>query len=447
MRKLRSLFLLWLSLAIITLVSLPASAPAEAAYALYPSSAFLQPIPAGVNYVLEPRISTFRQGSEEYAAPVYRVAAGTSLPIVIVTNIYGRVENWPIPTGAQPATGSDGHMVVVNYDSGFVYEFFQAHWSSGSTIEAGGMVAYPISANGISNPTNHRVTASGVANTNGMVMREDFDNGGGFDPNLPILHALSIHLPASMIAPGGFVSPAVGGESAGSDRTENRVPMGARFAVPAWVDVDSLAVHPFTKAILRAARDYGMFVTDASGAGNYNGGNIGRIEIEPGMIQAVFGVNGDALMAQVEYEVGTFVQQYGVHRIDGLGPGGPLTTPTCPEMEDPSFTAAQGLYCVVLMRNGAWVNTIGSIPDELVEAGVILAVEVVYYDAPGHTVNDFLNSDYEYVCIAGRGRYIYLDGRNTPRHIFEMDSTHDHGYTCAWIPAPGTVVLIEFDDD
>ena len=71
MRKLRSLFLLWLPLAIITLILLPASAPAEAAYSLYPSSAFLQPIPAGSNYVLEPRISTFRQGSEEYAAPVY----------------------------------------------------------------------------------------------------------------------------------------------------------------------------------------------------------------------------------------------------------------------------------------------------------------------------------------------------------------------------------------
>ncbi|MFN8374445.1 MAG: hypothetical protein U0694_16405 [Anaerolineae bacterium] len=443
MHRVRKLLMLWLPLAIITLVLLPASAPAEAAYSLYPSSVFLQPIPAGANYVLEPRISTFRHGSEAYAAPVYRVAAGTALPNVIVTNIYGRVENWPIPTGAQPATGSDGHMVIINYDSGFVYEFFQAQWTSGSTIEASSMVAYPINGNGISNPARYRVTASGVANTNGMIMRDDFDNGGGLDPNLPILHALSIHLPSSMIAPGGFVAPAVGGEAAGTDRSENRVPMGAHFAIPAGVDVNSLAVHPLTRAILRAARDYGMYVTDASGAGTYNGGNIGRLEIEPGLLQAMFGVSGDSLMDQVMQEIGAVVAQYGVHRIDGFGPGGELTTPTCPEMEDPSFTASQGLYCVVLMRNGAWVNTIGSIPDELVNAGVILAVEVVYYDAPGHTTNDFLNSDYEYVCLAGDGRYIYLDGRQTPRVILEMEATHDHGYTCAWIPAPGTVVLIE----
>jgi hypothetical protein len=446
MRKLHSLLLWWLPLAIITLVLLPPSAPAEAAYSLYPSSAFVQPIPAGLNYVLEPRISTFRQGYEEYAAPVYRIPIGTYVPFVSIINPYGRVESWRIPTYAQPATGSDGHLVVIDNELGLVYEMYRARWVSTTVIEAGGMVAYPINGNGISDPPRYRVTASGVANTNGMIMLEDFDNGGGYDPNLPILHALSIHLPTDMLAPGGYVFPAVGGESAGRDYSENRIPMGARLALPAWIDVDSLGVHPFTRAILRAARDYGMFVTDGTGAGTFNGGNIGRIEIEPGMMQAVFGANGDSLLALVEYEVGVVVQQYGVHRIDGLGTGGPITTPTCPEMEDPDFSAAQGLYCVVLMRDGAWENTIGSIPDSLVEAGVIIAVEVVYYDYPGHTTNEFLNSDYEFVCLAGRGRYIYLDGRQTPRQILEMDGIHENGFTCAWIPAPGTVVLIEFDE-
>ncbi len=452
MRMLRFLSLLWLSLAIMTVALLPSSS-VQAAVFLYPPSAFRQPIPPGSNYILEPRISTFRHSSEEFSAPVYRVPSGTMVPPVTVSNIYGRVEVWPIPTSAQPATGSDGHMVVIHEDDGMVYEFFRARWTSSSTISTSTMMYYPINGNGVSDPPTRRVTASGIANSNGMVMREDFDNGGTLDPNLPINHALSFSLPASMISPGGFVAPAIDGEDAGTDTSENRVPMGARFAIPPNVDVDSLAVHPFTRAILRAARDYGMFVTDASGAGTYMGGNIGRFGVEPGLIQAMFGVPGDSLMDQVAAEVYSVVQQYGVYRVDGLAAGGevidPLTgrliafgPPTCTEMQDPSFIVAPGLYCVVLMRDGGWIQSVGSVPESLIQAGVIIAVEVVYYDAPGHALNEFPNSDYQYVCLAGDGRYIYLDGRQTPRNILEMDAVSDNGYTCAWIPAPGTVVLI-----
>jgi hypothetical protein len=278
-----------------------------------------------------------------------------------------------------------------------------------------------------------------------MVTREDFDAGGTLDPNLPILHALSLRLPYTMISPGGFVAPAIGGESSGTDYSENRVPMGARFAIPPGVDVDSLAVHPFTKALLRAARDYGMFVTDASGTGTYNGGNIGRLRVEPGLLQAMFGVPDDSLLSLVEDEIGAVVAQFGVHRVDGLGTGGAIRFPTCTEMEDPSFITSPGLYCVVLMRNGAWVNTIGSIPDELVRNRVIIAVEVVYYDEPGHAASEFPRSEYQQVCLAGEGRFIYLDGRQMPRAVLEMQSTRQQGYTCAWIPAPGTVVLLADD--
>jgi hypothetical protein len=125
---------------------------------------------------------------------------------------------------------------------------------------------------------------------------------------------------------------------------------------------------------------------------------------------------------------------------------GALIVPTlpppsqCQEMLDPTFSAPVGWYCQVLMRDNAWVGYAGTIPVELTDAGVIIAVELIYYDAPGHAAQN-INTPHQ-VCLQGVGRFIFLDNSQSPRHIVELETVQDRGYTCGFIINPGTVVLI-----
>ncbi|HRF94993.1 MAG TPA: hypothetical protein PLZ51_07360, partial [Aggregatilineales bacterium] len=100
--------------------------------------------------------------------------------------------------------------------------------------------------------------------------------------------------------------------------------------------------------------------------------------------------------------------------------------------------APDNTYCRILMKNGGVVSYAGAIPSDLVGLGVILAVDI-YRLQGGQTMNTF--DTYSQICLEGTGRFFYMDGRNMPRHSVEMPSEQQNGMTCAWIPAPGTVIL------
>jgi hypothetical protein len=100
--------------------------------------------------------------------------------------------------------------------------------------------------------------------------------------------------------------------------------------------------------------------------------------------------------------------------------------------------APDNTYCRVLMRDGGVTSYSGAVPADLIGLGVILAVDVYRLEG-GATQNTF--PDYAQICLSGTGRFFYMDGRNMPRHSVEMPSSAVNGMTCAWIPAPGTVIL------
>jgi len=102
--------------------------------------------------------------------------------------------------------------------------------------------------------------------------------------------------------------------------------------------------------------------------------------------------------------------------------------------------APDNTYCRVLMKNGGVVSYSGAVPANLIQQGVILAVDV-YRLQGGMSVNTF--PDYAQICLSGSGRYFYMDGRNAPRYAIEMPTEAVDGMTCAWIPAPGTVILTQ----
>ncbi len=301
-------------------------------YTIFSTGVSRSMIPANSVYTRETRIGSFRPGYQEWGCPVFRIPANESHPMVTVTNTSsGRVETWPIPTYAVPANAADGHMCIVNLGTQTVYEFFEAVWTGTSTISAGGMVAFPMSANGISNPPHRRVTASGFANMFGMIRREDFINPstGQLDPNNTVLtHALTINLPPAILGNNTFVSPAVGGEVSGN-ASSNGIPMGALFALPRNLDVDALNVHPIVRTILRAARDYGLYVADGTGTANYGGNYAGTIEMEPQLLVQLYGQgsSNDYYMETIQSQVFSVISQYGIYRVTaGTGPV-PTNTP------------------------------------------------------------------------------------------------------------------------
>jgi len=106
--------------------------------------------------------------------------------------------------------------------------------------------------------------------------------------------------------------------------------------------------------------------------------------------------------------------------------------------------APDNTYCRSLMSNGSVISYSGAVPANLIEAGVIWAIDIFRLEG-GMSINTFPN--YVQVCLLGDGRFIYMDATQAPRQAVEMPSstsgTGDSTYTCAWIPNPGTVVLIE----
>lgn len=307
------------------------------------SSPFKTPIPTDATYTPEPRIGTFRHGFEEWSMPVYRLESSADVPLVTVVNRYsGRTEEWPIPTSAIPASASDGHMAVLFASEGTVYEFWATKWLDDGNIQAGGMVSFPLDGPGISNPPHYRVTAAGFAVSAGMILREDFidPDTGALNPNNTIDHALSVSLPFELVIQDGFVPPAVGGEGLGEAGLDG-VPIGAQFAVDPALDVDSLDIHPLARELLRAARDYGMYVVDTNGAPEFNDLYTGTVRIEPGLVKALYGEDHNTLTDQIAEDVFAVLEDSGLYRVTLPGVNPAVILMPADEEEDIESTASK----------------------------------------------------------------------------------------------------------
>jgi hypothetical protein len=104
-----------------------------------------------------------------------------------------------------------------------------------------------------------------------------------------------------------------------------------------------------------------------------------------------------------------------------------------------AYDLPDGFYCRVLMRDGAWQTHAGTVPQELIDHGVIVAVDVFHLSGRQET-NDF--GGHVPVCLQGEGRLIFLDATTSPRALIELETFNEGAYTCGWIPNAGTLVLI-----
>ncbi len=287
-----------------------------------PNSPFSRKIPTDAIYTKESRIGSVRGTYSDYTMPYVRNQAGQNVPLVKVTNIYtGTADYWPIPITAAPNTGEDAWLGVLDPDTSKFYEFWLFQWDTSTTpatAKVGGNWGFPLGGIGISLP-GHTVSASGLAVSGGSVIKEDFTDPitGKIDTTRHIEHALEMGINFELIKINDFVAPATQGE----DYPDNigGIPLGAMFALPKNFDVESLNVHPLTKAIARAMRDYGVYASDRNGSGLFKKLYTGTIPYEASLTKDVFGIDNDVMLTQTQEEMYNIILQAGgLYRVTGV---------------------------------------------------------------------------------------------------------------------------------
>ncbi len=174
-----------------------------------------------------------------------------------------------IPDAARPATGSDGHMTVVEPD-GWEYDF----WRVGSKPRGGGTMTFAgggrtrIDGSGL----DSGATAANFGNLAGVIRAQELAAG-------TINHALFIVLKCTArgtsfgygtrtTGNGSMVYPASHGGSACSTDSADLPPIGARFQLNMTdAQIAALAVPTWKKTILTALARYGGYVGDTGGPG------------------------------------------------------------------------------------------------------------------------------------------------------------------------------------
>lgn len=165
----------------------------------------------------------------------------------------GQFAQVPIPSGAVPASGTDGQLTIYSPSTDQLWEFWKAKKSGGTWSACwGGRIDAVSKSSGAFSGT-FGASASGLAMAGGTIGIKDVQSGS-------INHALALQLPK----PGkGHSYPATRGD--GWDTSAAKVPEGTRLRLDPSVKVDSLGLHPVAAMVAKAAQKYGFIVTDASG--------------------------------------------------------------------------------------------------------------------------------------------------------------------------------------
>ncbi len=195
----------------------------------------------------------------DYGVPVYEVDAST--PGVSVTCT---MEDWGdcpleedpvrIPEGAQPSTGTDGAMVVIDRTAGRVYDFWQAEQlSSGDWRTSWGTYA-PIGGDGAGRGGG--ATAAGINVLAGVVRMSELEAGR-------IDHALAFA--SNKSCPDEYRFPA--SKTDGQSEHEPCVPQGSRVQLDPSIDVESIPnITPGEVAVARALQTHGAYLRDTGQA-------------------------------------------------------------------------------------------------------------------------------------------------------------------------------------
>jgi hypothetical protein len=199
--------------------------------------------------------------SSSYSTPIYTVPLGQPDVSVTLTEpnltLQQALDRVPLPAGAQPAAGTDMHLVVWQPSTDTMWEFWKLQRSSTGGWTAGwGGVINDLSAN----PGYYTgadalwgATATSLPLLGGLITIDDLERG-------QIDHALAMAVPDTAYE--AYIWPAE--RTDGIDTAAGAIPEGTRFRIPAGVDLHSLNLPPVTLELAEAAQRYGIIVRDTA---------------------------------------------------------------------------------------------------------------------------------------------------------------------------------------
>jgi hypothetical protein len=168
----------------------------------------------------------------------------------------------PLPPDAQPAAGTDKHLVVWQPNTNRLWEFWHLEQTAAGWKAFWGGAIQNVSSNpGAYGPeawpgatTGWGASASSLSIAGGLITLEDLDLG-------KINHALAIGIPNTRA--GVYVSPAE--RTDGSSTEPLSLPEGAHLRLDPSLDLASLHLPRLTLIMAEAAQRYGIIVRDTAG--------------------------------------------------------------------------------------------------------------------------------------------------------------------------------------
>lgn len=199
-----------------------------------------------------------------WTTPVYTVGPTQTTRKVTMslggTALQAAMDAVPLPAGAKQDPQADAHLVVWQPTTDTIWEFWGfAYNSTGApTAKYGGRMQH------VSSNPGHFIT-DGTAQNRGW---------GATATSIPLLAGLmrinevkSFRIPhaLAMAVPGQNCQVRNPAQRTDSGCTPTGlIPAGARFRLPANIDVTSLGLPPLATAMAKAAQDYGIVVRDKS---------------------------------------------------------------------------------------------------------------------------------------------------------------------------------------
>jgi hypothetical protein len=202
----------------------------------------------------------------EFSVPIYTVPATQPTVKVTYTGTSASLQvAWdavPLPTDAQPAAGTDKHLVVWQPSTDRLWEFWHLEQTSAGWQAGWGGAMRNVSTNpGVYGPEawphGNRywgASASSLSIAGGLITLEDLERG-------QINHALAIGIPAPRA--GVYASPAQ--RTDGTSSSPLSLPEGAHLRLDPSLDLPALHLPRLTLMIAEAAQRYGIFVRDTTG--------------------------------------------------------------------------------------------------------------------------------------------------------------------------------------
>ena len=201
--------------------------------------------------------------TDDFSIPIYRVPAGQATVAVAIApdcnsdaGLLEQIGAVPIPANAQPANGTDRSLVIWQPSTDTEWELWTAQRADDGSWSAcwGGRIENVSVAQGVF-PFPYGVAASGMSYLAGAIKASELHAGR-------IDHTLAVNVVHA--TKGTQVAPA--NRTDGDSTDPDAIPEGTRFRLDPSIDVTKLGLPAGGVTIARALQEYGMYVTDKSGA-------------------------------------------------------------------------------------------------------------------------------------------------------------------------------------